>query len=81
MAATLRLTIADTLLKETLPRFQATFVGREPQAGYGLNLLALLLTVVLFVMLSVLTKKRDYKRHAFHRRLEKATKMTSETTT
>ncbi len=74
-------TIADTLLKETLPRFQATFVGREPQAGYGLNLLALLLTVVLFVMLSVLTKKRDYKRHAFHRRLEKATKMTSETTT
>jgi len=73
-------TIADTLLKETLPRFQATFVGREPQAGYGLNLLALLLTIGLFVTLSVLTKKRDYKRNSFTRQLEKATKMTSDTT-
>ncbi len=72
-------TIADTLLKETLPRFQATFVGREPQGGYGLNLLALLLTIGLFVIVSVLTKKRDYKRNAFTRQLEKATKMTSDT--
>ncbi len=60
-------TIADTLLKETLPRFQATFVGREPQAGYGLNLLALLTTTLLFVLLSVLTKKRDPKRKSFAR--------------
>lgn len=61
-------TIANTLLKETLPRFQATFVGREPQAGYGLNLLALLTTTLLFVLLSVLTKKRDRKRKSFARR-------------
>ena len=60
-------TIANTLLKETLPRFQATFVGREPQAGYGLNLLALLTTTLLFVLLSVLTKKRDRKRKSFAR--------------
>jgi putative spermidine/putrescine transport system permease protein len=60
-------TIADTLLKETLPRFQATFVGREPQAGYGLNLLALLVTTLMFVVLSVLTKKRDPKRKSFAR--------------
>ena len=52
-------TIADTLLKETLPRFQATFTGREPQAGYGLNLLALLATMVLFILLSLLIKKRE----------------------
>ena len=73
-------TIADTLLKETLPRFQATFVGREPQAGYGLNLLALLGTIALFVLLSVLTKKRDSKRAAFAQQLKKATKMALETT-
>ncbi len=61
------LTIADTLLKETLPRFQATFTGREPQGGYGLNLLALIVTIGLFVTLSVLTKKRDPKRKSFAR--------------
>lgn len=60
-------TLADTLLKETLTRFQYTFVGREPQAGYGLNLLALLTTTLLFVLLSVLTKKRDRKRKSFAR--------------
>ncbi|MFN8021513.1 MAG: ABC transporter permease subunit [Acidimicrobiales bacterium] len=60
-------TIANVLLKETLPRFQATFVGREPQAGYALNLLALVTTTGLFVLLSVLTKKRDPKRKSFAR--------------
>ncbi|MDO8389790.1 MAG: ABC transporter permease subunit [Actinomycetota bacterium] len=61
-------TIADTLLKETLPRFQATFVGREPQAGYALNLLALLATTALFLLLSVLTRKRNPKRKTFEHR-------------
>lgn len=55
-------TIADTLLKETLPRFQATFVGREPQGGYALNLLALLTTTLLFVVLSRVTRPRDRSR-------------------
>jgi len=73
-------TIADTLLKETLPRFQATYVGREPQAGYGLNLLALLLTVGLFVALSVLTKKRDRKGASFALRMKKSMKSGLETT-
>ncbi|NDB18940.1 MAG: ABC transporter permease subunit [Actinobacteria bacterium] len=58
-------TIADTLLKETLPRFQATFVGKEPQAGYALNLLALLVTTLLFVVLGVLTKRRDRSRRPY----------------
>ncbi len=52
-------TIADTLLIETLPPFQQQFVGREPQAGYALNLMALLATTLLFVLLSVLTRKRN----------------------
>lgn len=55
-------TIANTLLKETLPRFQATYVGREPQGGYGLNLLAILVTVLLFLVLARLTRKRDTPR-------------------
>jgi len=58
-------TIADTLLKETLPRFQRTFTQRSPQGGYGLNLLALLVTIALFAFLSVLTRKRDPKRRTF----------------
>ena len=58
-------TIANTLLKETLPRFQATFVGREPQGGYGLNLLAILVTIVLFVVLNRLTRKRSSPRRPF----------------
>ncbi len=64
-------TIADTLLKETLPRFQATFVGREPQAGYALNLLALLSTTALFLLLSLLTRKRNPKRKSFEHRSAK----------
>ncbi len=51
-------TIANVLLKETLPRFQVTFVGKEPQAGYAINLLALLATTGLFVVLTLITRKR-----------------------
>lgn len=58
-------TIADTLLKETLPRYQATFVGREPQGGYALNLLALLATTLLFVVLNRITRPRDRSRTAY----------------
>lgn len=58
-------TIANTLLKETLPRFQATYVGREPQGGYGLNLLAILVTVMLFVVLSRLTRTQSTPRRPF----------------
>ncbi len=60
-------TIANTLLKETLPRFQRTFTGKNPQGGYGLNLLALLVTIALFALISLLTRKRDPKRKAFAR--------------
>lgn len=70
-------TIADTLLKETLPRFQATFVGREPQGGYGLNLLVLLVTTALFLALGVLTRKRDRTRRSFSYRAAKAADLES----
>jgi len=51
-------TIASTLLKNTLPTFQATFLAVNAQAGYGFNLLALVATTVLFAMLTVVTRKR-----------------------
>lgn len=58
-------TLADTLLIESLPPYQQKFVGREPQAGYGLNLLALVATTLLFAMVTLLTRKRDPKRKTF----------------
>lgn len=58
-------TLASVLLKRTLPTFQIVFVGREPQAGYGLNLLALLVTIMLFVVLSLLTRPRKTPRRPF----------------
>jgi len=51
-------TIARTLLKNTLPSFQATFLAVNAQAGYGLNLLALVATTALFIVLNVITRKR-----------------------
>ncbi|MFM8382498.1 MAG: ABC transporter permease [Actinomycetota bacterium] len=58
-------TIANTLLKETLPRFQATYTGREPQGGYGLNLLIIVVTIMLFVVLNRLTRRRNAPRRPF----------------
>lgn len=51
-------TIASTLLKNTLPTFQKTFVSVNAQAGYGFNLLALVATTVLFGLLTVVTRGR-----------------------
>lgn len=58
-------TLADTLLIESLPPFQQKYTGREPQAGYGLNLLALLATTTLFALVALLTRKRNPKRKTF----------------
>lgn len=58
-------TLADTLLIESLPPFQQKYTGREPQAGYGLNLLALLATTLLFALVALLTRKRTPKRRTF----------------
>jgi putative spermidine/putrescine transport system permease protein len=58
-------TLASVLLKNTLPMFQIVYVGREPQAGYGLNLLVLIATALLFVVLGLLTRRRSTPRRAF----------------
>ncbi|MCU1392538.1 MAG: putative transporter permease protein [Ilumatobacteraceae bacterium] len=55
-------TIASTLLKNTLPTFQKTFISNDPQAGYGLNFLALVVTTGIFALLTLLTRKRGAKR-------------------
>ena len=51
-------TLANTLLIQSLPPYQELFVGREPQAGYALNLLALASTTVLFAVLALVTRPR-----------------------
>lgn len=58
-------TIARILLIDSLPPYQRILVGTDTQAGFGLNLLALLATTGLFLLLSILTKKRDRKRKSF----------------
>jgi putative spermidine/putrescine transport system permease protein len=52
-------TMANVLLVEALPRFMATYRGREPQGSYGLALLALMATAGLFFALGVLTRPRS----------------------
>jgi putative spermidine/putrescine transport system permease protein len=58
-------TLADTLLVETLAPFQQKFVGHAPRAGYALNVLVLLFTTLLFLLVSVLTRKRNPRRKSF----------------
>ncbi len=60
-------TLANLLLIQSLPPFQEQFTQREPQAGYGLNLLALLATTLLFALISVATRRRHPKRRQFNR--------------
>ncbi len=75
-------TLADTLLIESLPPFQQKFTGREPQAGYGLNLLALVATTLLFAMVALLTRPRRRKRTTFaHRAARVRSAHTTGTTT
>jgi putative spermidine/putrescine transport system permease protein len=54
-------TIANVLLRNTLPVFTQTYRGVEPQGSYGLALLTLVVTTALFALLSVLTRKRGGK--------------------
>ena len=54
-------TMANVLLVEALPRFMANYRQREPQAGYGLAVMALVGTTLLFALLSLLTRPRGRK--------------------
>ena len=58
-------TIASVLLKETFPTFQRIYVGREPQGGYGLILVGLVGTMLLFAILFFLTRPRTSPRRPF----------------
>lgn len=53
-------TIADVLLKRTLPAFTVEYRGIDPRGGYALAVSTLIITVFLFVSLGVLSRsKRD----------------------
>jgi putative spermidine/putrescine transport system permease protein len=51
-------TMARVLLKRTMPAFMAEYQGREPQGGMALALAALVVTTLLFILLSLLTQRR-----------------------
>lgn len=51
-------TMADVLLRNTLPVFMAQYRQREPQGGYGLALLALVVTIGIFAVLSLITRPK-----------------------
>jgi putative spermidine/putrescine transport system permease protein len=57
-------TMANVLLRRTFPVFMAQYRQREPQGGYGLAILALTLTVVLFAVLSLATRPRGARKQA-----------------
>lgn len=54
-------TIANVLLRNTLPTFTQFYRASEIQGAYGLSLLTLVVTTLLFALLSVLTRKRGGK--------------------
>lgn len=54
-------TIANVLLRNTLPTFTQFYRATEIQGSYGLALLTLVATTALFALLSVLTRKRGGK--------------------
>jgi putative spermidine/putrescine transport system permease protein len=54
-------TIANVLLRHTLPTFMFEYRSREPQGGYGLALLTLVATTLMFAVLSLLTRRRGQR--------------------
>jgi putative spermidine/putrescine transport system permease protein len=58
-------TIARILITHTLPDFQFDYARREPRIGYGLNLLVILVTVGLFLVISLSTRKRATPRRSY----------------
>lgn len=54
-------TIADVLLKRTLPAFMVEYRGTDPRGGYALAVMTLALTTVIFVVIGVLTRSRHDK--------------------
>lgn len=57
-------TMANVLLRDTLPTFTAQYRQREPQGGYGLAVLSLVLTIVIFVLISRFTRPKSGRAQA-----------------
>jgi len=54
-------TIADVLLKRTLPAFTVEYRGSDPRGGYALAVATLLFTTVSFMVLSLITRSKQEK--------------------
>jgi putative spermidine/putrescine transport system permease protein len=57
-------TIADVLLKRTLPAFMAEYRQSDPRGGYALAVISLLVTTVLFAGIGIATRPRGRGSHA-----------------
>lgn len=56
-------TIADVLLKRTFPAFMAEYRGTDPRGGYGLAILSLVGTTVIFMLIGLLARPRRLRTH------------------
>ena len=54
-------TIADVLLKRTLPAFTVEYRGSDPRGGYALAVATLFFTTFLFMVLSFITRSKQEK--------------------
>lgn len=62
-------TIADVLLKRTFPAFMGEYRGSDPKGGYGLAILSLVVTTLIFMIIGLVSRPRSARR----RRVEGAT--------
>jgi len=55
-------TIADVLLKRTFPAFMGEYRGSDPKGGYGLAILSLVVTTLIFMIIGFVSRPRSMRR-------------------
>lgn len=55
-------TIADVLLKRTFPAFMGEYRGADPKGGYGLAILSLVVTTLIFMIIGLVSRPRSARR-------------------
>jgi len=51
-------TISNVLLKRTFPSFMAVYRGSDPRGGYGLAILSLVVTTLIFIIIGIVSRPR-----------------------
>lgn len=55
-------TIADVLLKRTFPAFMGEYRGSDPKGGYGLAILSLVVTTLIFMIIGLVSRPKSARR-------------------